>query len=77
MPPKLSEWGPLVRDVGVPSVIALLLVWFLTGEVSSALAEHNAETMDWLQQLVTISRQICVNTAPTADATGACFSPLP
>jgi hypothetical protein len=75
--PKMTEWGPVVRDVGVPSVIALILVWYLTGTVSTALAQHNAETMDWLHQLVMISRQICVHTAPNPDATGACFVPFP
>ena len=77
MTPKIAEWGPVVRDVGVPSVIALILVWYLTGAVSTALAQHNTETMDGLHQLVTISRQICVHTAPNPDATGACFVPLP
>ena len=77
MPPKIAEWGPMVRDVGVPSIIALVLVWYLTGEVSTALAQHNSDTMDWLQQLVTISQQICVHTAPNPDATGACFVPFP
>ena len=77
MPPKISEWGPVVRDVGVPSVIALILVWYLTGAVSTALAQLNTETMAWLHQLVTISRQICVHTAPNPESSGAGFVPLP
>ena len=77
MPPKYEAIARLVRDVGVPSIIALFLIWFLSGQVLTAIDTHSAETDVWMRQLINISRQICVNTAPDAESRAGCLAPLP
>jgi hypothetical protein len=74
MPP--NDIGKLVRDIGVPSVIALGLVWFLSGQVLSGIEEHDEETRESLMQLIGISRQICINTATSERHRSACVADL-
>ena len=74
MPPEHARF---IRDVGVPSVIALFLIWFLSGQLLPAVQDHTLETETWMRQLITISRQICVNTASSPDARSSCFDPVP
>ena len=41
-----AEWGAakFVRDVGVPGVIALLLVWVVSTQVMQAIEQHDADS---------------------------------
>lgn len=76
--PLLQEWhARFIRDVGVPSVIALFLIWFLSSQLLSAIEQHSVDTEAWMRQLITISRQICVNTAPDAEARALCLTAQP
>jgi hypothetical protein len=62
--------------VGVPSVIALGLVWFLSGRVSADIERHDRETQEYLSRLITVSRQICINTATSERQLSACVGDL-
>jgi hypothetical protein len=69
----VSGLARLVAQVGVPSSIALFLVWFLSAQVMSAIDDHAATSDELLQQLISISRQICLNTAENPVARSGCI----
>ena len=77
-----AEWGTakFVRDVGVPGVIALLLVWVVSTQVMQAIEQHDADSAALTRQLIAISEQnqrtltrLCLNTAPSPAAREGCF----
>jgi hypothetical protein len=79
MPMSGSNGGPwytkFVASVGVPSAIALFLVWFLSSQVMSAIQEHADSSDVLLRELLSVSRQICLNTAEDAVSRAACLTP--
>jgi len=77
-----AEWGAakFVRDVGVPGVIALMLVWVVSTQVMQAIEQHDADSATLTRQLITIAQanqrtltRICLNTAPNPAAREGCF----
>jgi hypothetical protein len=62
-----------IKEVGFPVAVAVFLIWFMASQVLGAIQEHSDSTDAWMQQLISISRQICVNVATTAEARSACF----
>ncbi len=77
-----AEWGTakFVRDVGVPGVIALMLVWVVSTQVMQAIEQHDADSATLTRQLITIAQanqrtltRICLNTAPSPAAREGCF----
>ena len=77
-----AEWGAakFVRDVGVPGVIALMLVWVVSTQVMQVIEQHDADSATLTRQLITIAQanqrtltRICLNTAPSPAAREGCF----
>jgi len=78
----LDTWGKLVSFVGVPSAIALYLVWTVTSQVQADLrlvkeqvAAHvilNASAQQTNVQIYLLLQRICVNTSKPAVAEN-CF----
>lgn len=79
MPPSNGNGGPwytkFIASVGVPSAIALFLVWFLSSQVMTAIEEHSNSSDVLLRQLLSVSRQICLNTSGDAISRAACITP--
>ena len=79
---SVSIWTRFVRDVGVPSVVALALVYFLTQVVRAdlktlqeSLTDHvNAQqhTVSLLRELVRVNRIICARGGDTPAERLAC-----
>ena len=70
-----SPWyTKFIAQVGVPSAIALFLVWFLSSQVMTAIQEHALSSDELLQQLLSVSRQICLNTATDPSGRSGCVS---
>lgn len=64
-------WVRAITTVGVPSAMALGLVYWLTTSMSQALSLHEEHSAERVRELTGVMRQICVNTADTpADRTG-------
>ena len=66
-------WVKAVIQLGTPSVIALFLVWWLTGSLSTALASHEADQHNRMEDMTRVMIQICVNTAKTVEERRGCF----
>lgn len=69
-----EQWERIANKYGIPAVIALFLVWWLTSGVSAdisaikaALGLHTSETNFYL-------RQVCLNTAQTENQRAACIA---
>ena len=62
-----------IAQVGIPSAIALYLVYFLSSQVMIAIEEHASSSDQLLQELLSVSRQICLNTASTDSARSGCI----
>jgi hypothetical protein len=73
-----------IAQVGIPSAIALYLVYFLTSQLLGAvethaqesrtsIAQHSASSDELLRQILSVSRQICLNTAETDSARSGCL----
>jgi hypothetical protein len=70
-----SPWyTKFIAQVGVPSAIALFLVWFLSSQVMTAIQEHALSSDELLEQLLDVSRQICLNTSADSSARSSCVS---
>ena len=66
-------WVRLATQVGIPSVIALYLVYALVEGVQASLERHEAAAAARIHALTVIMRQICANTAETAIDRAQCF----
>ena len=77
MAPTNGNGGPwytkFIAQVGVPSAIALFLVYFLSSQVMIAIEEHASASDRLMQELLSVSRQICLNTATTDSARSGCI----
>jgi hypothetical protein len=62
-----------IAQVGVPSAIALFLVYFLSSQVMIAIEEHASASDRLMQELLSVSRQICLNTSTTDVARSGCI----
>jgi hypothetical protein len=62
-----------VKEVGFPVAVAVFLLWFMASQVLNAIEDHSDSTDEWIQQLISISRQICVNVGTTSEDRSACF----
>jgi hypothetical protein len=73
-----SNGGPwytrFIASVGVPSAIALFLVWFLSSQVMTAIQEHADASDVLLRELLSVSRQICLNTSDDSISRAACIT---
>ena len=77
-------WMRFIASVGVPSALAIGLVWWMTQiqhqailDAQAAIATHSADTERQIDQLLDVSRQICTLLAETDDERRGCFSRSP
>ena len=70
---NLPVWAKFVSAVGVPSAIAVYLVWFLGNAVLGAITDHNDDHAQEMRILTSIMQQVCANTADTPIERGRCF----
>lgn len=84
----LPNWARVVALVGVPSTIALFLVYALTTFATNGLAElhrqmdahaqvmlqHDAETKRGSEAMTRVLLRICLNTSDTDDERQRCIS---
>ncbi len=73
----LSQWtalGNVIVKVGVPSAIALYLVYEIVTGFNSKMDAHAAESRRDSLRALRVLQQICVNTATTPEARGGCLS---
>ena len=77
MPTLLANGTPwivkAVSAVGVPSAIAIYLVWLLSTQVLTAIQTHADRSEAELRELLPVLRQICINTSQTPVDRVACF----
>lgn len=66
-------WVKLISAVGVPSAIALGLVYWVTQVQGVALEDHADEAARQMRVLTAVTQQICANTAPTSLDRQGCF----
>tara|TARA_Y100000310_G_C20182440_1_gene578796 strand:- start:161 stop:388 length:228 start_codon:yes stop_codon:yes gene_type:complete len=66
-------WIRLIGVTGVSGAIALYLVYFLATSVIATIEQHDLNTAQQLRELVSISRQICVNGSPSPQEREGCF----
>jgi hypothetical protein len=74
-PTTVSVWTRFVRDVGVPSVVALALVYFLTQVVRADLADLKTTLHDHAtasERQVLLLRAICLISADTDSEKTMC-----
>lgn len=64
-----------ITQVGVPSAIALYLVWLLASQVLGAIQTHDARSDAELRGLLPVLQRICINTSATDRDRAACFRP--
>lgn len=72
--PMSTAWERLANKYGIPAVISLFLIWWLTkgvsgdiGDIKASLGRHMYETNFYL-------RQVCLNTASSESQRAACIS---
>lgn len=70
---NLPVWAKFVSAVGVPSAIAVYLVWFLGNAVLGAITDHNDDHSQEMRILTSIMQQVCANTAGTPVERARCF----
>jgi len=66
-------WMKFVSAVGVPSAIAIYLVWFLGSAVLGAINSHADQHADETRVLTSVLQQLCANTAATPADRAGCF----
>ena len=66
-------WIRIIGVTGVSGAIALYLVYFLVTNVIATIEQHDSSTAQQLRELVSISRQICVNGASSPNEREGCF----
>ena len=70
-------WMKFISWVGVPSSIALYLIYFLTATVMGAISSHNDDHADEMRVLTSVMQQICANTSGNAADRARCFPTIP
>lgn len=70
---NLPVWAKFVSAVGVPSAIAIYLVWFLGSAVLGAITSHADEHAAEIRVLTSVLQQLCSNTAETPADRAGCF----
>lgn len=73
----LPLWMKFISLVGVPSSIAIYLVWFLTTTVLGAISSHNDHHAEEMRVLTSVMQQICANTAENTTDRARCFPSIP
>ena len=66
-------WMKFTSFVGVPGAGLLLLLYFLTQSLTGDIQAHAEQSAGALDELIRISRQICVNAGDTAEERAGCF----
>ena len=66
-------WMKFVSAVGVPSALAIYLVWFLANNVLGAITTHSQDHEREMDALMSVMQQVCVNTADTSEERAGCF----
>ena len=72
----LEGQHPIVRavaQVGLPSILALYLVWLLSGQVLTAISDHADHSEAEMREQIRLMRQVCLNTAPSPAERAGCF----
>ena len=64
-----------ISTIGVPSAIALYLVWLLASQVLGAIQTHDARSDAELRGLLPVLQRICINTSATDTDRAACVRP--
>jgi hypothetical protein len=67
-------WAKALLAIGVVPGIAIYLVWLLGGSVQGAIAQHDATMRELVRVLVSVSQQICVNTATSDAERASCWA---
>lgn len=62
----------LATKFGVPAVIALFLVWFVTSNLTAKVDQHIHDTRGEHHQTVDLLRAICFNTADSPAEFARC-----
>jgi hypothetical protein len=70
-------WMKFTSLVGVPSSIALFLIYFLAATVMGAITSHNDNHAEEMRVLTSVMQQICANTASTTADRARCFPATP
>lgn len=70
---SMPLWMKFVSAVGVPSAIAIYLVWFLGSAVLGAINSHAEQHADETRVLTSVLQQLCANTAATPADRAGCF----
>mgnify|MGYP003141317730 CR=1 FL=1 len=69
-------WMKFVSVIGVPSAIAVYLVYFLSSSVLGAINTHSDEHQMEIRMMTAVMQQLCVNTAESEAARRGCFPDL-
>lgn len=69
-PPR--DWEKALRTYGSATVIALFLVYWLTGDIFGTLKVLTAELDEHVTETAIYLRQICLNTATTENQRAGC-----
>ncbi len=70
---SLPPWARFISLVGVPSAIAMYLVYVLSVGMMGSLELHEEEHAREMRALTQIIQQLCVNTADTPVDRAGCF----
>lgn len=68
------QWVQAVAWVGLPGVMALFFVWWVTTVVSTKLDAHAEESRSHSLTQIQILQRICANTADTPEERVACWN---
>lgn len=63
---RLPLWANILYKYGVPSAIALFLVWFITGRLLASVETMKSEMHDHVFSSAFYMKQICVSMAKQA-----------
>jgi len=74
---SMPLWMKFISLVGVPSSIALFLIYFLAATVMGAITSHNDNHAEEMRMLTSVMQQICANTAENAADRARCFPATP
>ena len=72
----LPPWARFISLVGVPSAIAMYLVYVLSVGIAASLESHEAEHAREMRALTRVIQQRCVNTADNSEDRAGCFPEL-